>query len=268
MRDERVLLFAPHPDDESLAAGGLLQRFARSGAAVRVVYLTDGENNDWAHRALLKRWRIDDEDRDAYAKLRRRESLDALATIGIDPESAAFLHLPDTRVRAAGASLLPRLRSMIAEFAPTLLVAPSCEDLHTDHVAAAQLIAAAHDPHRIRSLGYVVHGEARRKPVAAIHLTAEEQARKRRAIAAHGSQMILARDRLLRHAGPFEWFYDMNVASSIPGCVRAVKFWCSHVADLRTIATAVERKGRAALGGRAVVGLGTGSPDLLHHERP
>jgi LmbE family N-acetylglucosaminyl deacetylase len=242
MRNERVLLFAPHPDDESIGAGGLLQRLARAGAPVQVVYLTDGEHNDLAHRALLKRWRIDDGDRDAYAALRRGESLDALSTIGIDPAAATFLHLPDTgiadRMRVDHDVLIDQCRALIADFAPTLIIAPSFDDLHADHLAAAQLITAAHDRNHIQLLGYVVHGDTKRKPVAALHLTAEEQLRKRRAIAAHRSQMVLARDRLLRRAGEYEWFYSLTFASSIPACVRTLRFWCSHLCDLRTIATA------------------------------
>src|SRR2546426_6399745 len=39
----RMLLIAPHPDDEVLAAGGLLQHLRAARGALRVVYLTDGE---------------------------------------------------------------------------------------------------------------------------------------------------------------------------------------------------------------------------------
>ena len=39
----RLLVVAPHPDDEVLGAGGLMQRVKATGGAVRVVYLTDGD---------------------------------------------------------------------------------------------------------------------------------------------------------------------------------------------------------------------------------
>src|SRR5262249_9852030 len=45
--NERLLVFAPHPDDDVLACGGLLQRAAAALAAVGVVFVTDGENNPW-----------------------------------------------------------------------------------------------------------------------------------------------------------------------------------------------------------------------------
>jgi len=239
MPADRVLLFAPHPDDESIGAGGLLQRLASAGAAVKIVYMTDGENNDWAHRALLKRWHLDDGDRNAYAALRQREAIDALTEIGIDPLAASFIHLPDTGVaRVDCKSLIGGLRSIIEQFDPTLIVGPSLDDLHPDHAATAHLIAAARDP-RVPSLGYVVHGRTRRPPVAVIHLTETEQRQKRRAIAAHRSQLILGSNRLLRHASEYEHFYD--TAAAKPVSLRRVKFWCSHV-YFRPVATGYPRR--------------------------
>src|SRR6185436_8274566 len=41
--DTRLLIVAPHPDDEILAAGGLIQHLRAANGTLRVVYLTDGE---------------------------------------------------------------------------------------------------------------------------------------------------------------------------------------------------------------------------------
>ncbi|PYI83224.1 MAG: hypothetical protein DMF09_12355, partial [Verrucomicrobia bacterium] len=59
----RLILFAPHPDDESLACSILLQRAVRAGAAIRVVYATDGDDNPWPQRVLERKWRLDATDR-------------------------------------------------------------------------------------------------------------------------------------------------------------------------------------------------------------
>ncbi len=229
MPDPRVLLFAPHPDDESIGAGGLLQHFAARGAVVKIVYITDGENNHWAHRALLKRWRLGRSDRCAYADLRRREALDALAILGIDPAVAEFLHLPDGGV-AVTESLVERFRCVVAEFDPTIIIGPSPDDLHSDHVAVARLIAAARGPRGVFS--YIVHGRRTANPVAAIHLSAAERLRKERAIAAHRSQMILGADRFLRHASEYESFFDPIATRSLPAALRTVTFWCSTLMSL------------------------------------
>ena len=50
------MLFAAHPDDESLACSVVLQRAARAGAEIRVVYVTDGENNPWPQRVLERKF--------------------------------------------------------------------------------------------------------------------------------------------------------------------------------------------------------------------
>ena len=55
---DRLLMLAPHPDDEALAAGGLLQRAIGADAEVRILYVTSGENNPWAQRANEWRWRL------------------------------------------------------------------------------------------------------------------------------------------------------------------------------------------------------------------
>ena len=46
------MLIAPHPDDEALACSVILQKAVRAGAAIRVVYVTDGDDNPWPQRAL------------------------------------------------------------------------------------------------------------------------------------------------------------------------------------------------------------------------
>ena len=74
----RLLVFAPHPDDESLACGILLQNAVEAGAAILVIYVTDGENNPWPQRYLSRRWRLNAAARQRWAKLRRKEALAAL----------------------------------------------------------------------------------------------------------------------------------------------------------------------------------------------
>src|SRR5438105_15586989 len=44
---DRVMVIAPHPDDEVIATGGVLALAASRGARVRVVYVTDGGHNPW-----------------------------------------------------------------------------------------------------------------------------------------------------------------------------------------------------------------------------
>ena len=49
----RLLVLAPHPDDEALGAAGLIARVANGGGAVHVVLLTSGDGFPEAVEALL-----------------------------------------------------------------------------------------------------------------------------------------------------------------------------------------------------------------------
>jgi len=62
------MLIAPHPDDEAVACGIILHRALLKGAIVRVVYITDGDNNPWPQRLLEKKWGLNAGDRKRYQK--------------------------------------------------------------------------------------------------------------------------------------------------------------------------------------------------------
>jgi len=207
---ERTLVIAPHPDDESIAAGGLLQRAMGAGAEVRVVFVTDGDNNPWPLRYLKKKVLINDADRAEWGALRRDESRRALAALSVPPTAALFLGYPDRmltrQARSGDLQALDALRAIIDDFAPTLLVVPSAFDLHPDHRVIAWF---AHTAARERQIiTYVIHGHPPHERLAfRLDLTAEEAARKRAAIECHQSQLVLSRTRFLSYARPFEEFH-------------------------------------------------------------
>ena len=172
-RDSRFLLFAPHPDDESLACGILLQRAVEAGAAIGVVYLTDGENNPWPQRCLSRRWRLNAADRQRWAKLRRREALAALRLLGVSPEDARFLGWPDQGLarlfQAESALVLAQLRYLIRDWTPSDVIGPDRGDRHTDHGAVGLMLDAlfAHQASAFQGLcrwSYIVHGRHAEHP--------------------------------------------------------------------------------------------------------
>jgi LmbE family N-acetylglucosaminyl deacetylase len=218
-RADRLLVLAPHPDDETLATGGLLQRAQAAGAEVRVLFVTDGENNPWAQRATERRWRIAGADRERWGERRRGEALAALACLGISPWQTAFLGFPDQGIHglllAGDEDLAETLGGEIERFRPTLLVAPSLEDLHPDHsalavfvrLALARLDATLRPP---RERQFIVHHDG---PLAVsgrgarLDLAPEECGRKRRAILCHASQLRLRRGALLSFAAAAELYF-------------------------------------------------------------
>ena len=207
----RVMLFAPHPDDESLATGIYLQRAVAVGAAVRVVYATDGERNCWPQRVLEGKVRLREMDRRRWGARRQAEALAALRTLGVGPKSVEFLSLPDqgvTDLLLEGCSeTLQRLASTISAWHPTHLLMPSTADTHPDHSGLAVLLRVVIDDylpplHRMTHLHYLVHGTSEHFARSAHDLLCNplERKTKRCAIACHFTQVALSRRRFLAYA--------------------------------------------------------------------
>jgi LmbE family N-acetylglucosaminyl deacetylase len=209
-----LLLFAPHPDDESLACSILLQRAVRAGAAVRVVYVTDGDDNPWPQRVLERKWRLNASDRRRWGRLRRTEALAALRVLGVDGSAARFLSLPDQKLTAmlmSGCqSALEHFAATIADWRPTDLLVPSISDTHPDHSALAVMLRLVlsesfSDPMATGQTtvwSYVVHG---RSPAffdraGTIRQSQREAATKLQAIRCHKTQLKLSRKRFLAYA--------------------------------------------------------------------
>lgn len=214
--DARVLVLAPHPDDESLAAAGLIRRAHAHGAHVSVAFASDGENNPWPQRALERRVWIGARQRVAWGARRRAEADAALRILGVDPAHVHRLGWPDGGVTwmllDRAASMLDSLRALIARERPTVLVLPDLADRHPDHGALHVLVELAlHDMQASRRpicFSYLLHGRspAGRPPRAVLALDGAEIACKQRAIAAHASQMALSRRRFMRFASVTETF--------------------------------------------------------------
>lgn len=214
--DARLMVLAPHPDDESLAAGGLIQRALALGVAVSVVFITDGENNPWPQRLLERRVWIGARQRVAWATRRRAEADAALRALGAQGVGLQRLGWPDGgitwKLLADTAAMRSALQVLIERERPTVLVLPDLVDRHPDHSAIHVLVEmvfqAMPDAIKPACLGYLLHGRARPgMPQRAVFaLNEAEQRRKRDAVAAHASQTALSRGRLMRFVSPTESF--------------------------------------------------------------
>lgn len=199
----RVMVVAPHPDDESLATGGLLCAISNASAAIRVIFLTNGDNNPWPQRVIERRWRIGGTDRLRWGTRRREEALQALEILKIAEEAACFLSYPDQgltdMLMEGNKEPVEKLASLLEDFCPTLLITPALNDFHPDHSAAAAFIHQAIGLSAFNSTGlqwfeYLVHtgnGLAFASENVAFPLSRDQAARKRSAIACHTSQTAL-----------------------------------------------------------------------------
>ncbi len=217
------MLIAPHPDDEALACSVILQQAVRAGAAIRVVYVTDGDDNPWPQRALERRWSLSPSDRKRWGKLRRAEALAALCVLDISPADVQFLALPDQGLtdlllRDCDRALA-RITRVIDDWSPTDILAPSPFDIHPDHNAVAvmmRLIFADLAP-RISQWNYLVHGRSPAffERAAELSPSESETAKKREAIRCHQTQIKLSRRRFLGYAARLERFLSIERESAV-----------------------------------------------------
>jgi LmbE family N-acetylglucosaminyl deacetylase/glycosyltransferase involved in cell wall biosynthesis/GT2 family glycosyltransferase len=119
----RVLVLAPHADDEVFGCGASLHLLAHAGAAITVIIATDG-----AHGGAES-----DAEREA-------ESCAAAKVLGYPAPS--FWRLPDRGVRY-GEALVTRIRDAIESTDAELVFAPALSELHPDHQTVALTTAEA-----------------------------------------------------------------------------------------------------------------------------
>src|SRR5712664_3781285 len=74
-KDDRIVIVAPHPDDEILGAGGLIQAALAVGADVRVIYLTNGDHNQVAFKLYKLDLHLSAKEYLAFGEKRRQEAL-------------------------------------------------------------------------------------------------------------------------------------------------------------------------------------------------
>ncbi|GAA5034929.1 hypothetical protein GCM10023258_36270 [Terrabacter aeriphilus] len=130
----RLVVVAAHPDDETLAAGGLIALAAAAGLEVCLVLLTDGEGSHPASPTTTS---------DELARLRVEESREALRLLAPHARLER-LGLPDGSVAEHVDHVVTTIVDLVREDGPeTLLVAPWRADGHTDHDAAGRAAAVA-----------------------------------------------------------------------------------------------------------------------------
>ena len=128
----RTLVIAPHPDDETLGAGGTIARLARTGHDVRVAVVTTGRLSDYPASEVA---------------VVRSEAEQAHALLGV--KETSWLDLPAARVaETPRRTLNAALQDVVSRTSPTALLLPFVGDVHVDHQLIFQAAMVAARPHQ------------------------------------------------------------------------------------------------------------------------
>ena len=94
---DRILIFAPHPDDETIATGGVIQKAVAMGLPIHAVFLTYGDNNETSFMVYRKRPVAPGKAVVQMGLVRHDEGVAATGVLGLRPDQLTFLGYPDFR---------------------------------------------------------------------------------------------------------------------------------------------------------------------------
>jgi LmbE family N-acetylglucosaminyl deacetylase len=136
----RIVVLAPHMDDEVFGCGGTLARAVASGSEVRVLFITDGSRGYDPARAsgLSQSARLEFERTLVVARKAEARHAAAILRLG----EPVFLDLPDGRAGATPGAA-ERLACALRQLAPEALFVPFFTDPHPDHWATNRLLVDA-----------------------------------------------------------------------------------------------------------------------------
>jgi len=183
---DRILILAPHCDDETLGAGGTIAAARAAKVPVRIVFLTNGDGSRSTQIAEGAR-HLSLRGGGSYqqlARLRQREAVAAARELGVAARDVVFLGYPDggtqalwethwsprnlyrspytgtdhspypnSRTRHApycGAQVLRDVTAVVADWKPTVVITTNPSDTHPDHWAAYAYAAAALESLRLK----------------------------------------------------------------------------------------------------------------------
>jgi len=165
--EDRILILAPHPDDEILGCCGVIEKAIEMKLPLRIVFFTYGDNNQWSFLVYRKHPVLRPKAARGMGLVRHDEALAADQMLGVPLEHLTFLGYPDfctlniwyahwgdrppsrsmlTEVKAVpyanafrpgvpykGEEVLQDLETILREFKPTKIFVSHPGDHHPDH---------------------------------------------------------------------------------------------------------------------------------------
>jgi N-acetylglucosamine malate deacetylase 1 len=133
-----TVIIAPHPDDETFGAGGLIAIKKKAGISVKVIFLTMGEaSHKWCCN-------ISPEE---LIKERRKQAISACQTLGLEANDLIWLNLRDGNIPKNGELGFDKAVFMLKEeliiLSPEEIYCPHPFDGLRDHEATNQVVNVA-----------------------------------------------------------------------------------------------------------------------------
>jgi len=188
---DRILIIAPHIDDEIISSGGLIQEALSRKAKIKIVYLTNGDNNYLSVININKNLQENPNNFINLGQKRMKEAKEATKVLGLTMDDLIFLGYPDNGLKNLlrenfltaythkafklnynpytgtykeqqlykGINLFNDLKEIIMDYQPTIIILPHPRDANPDHSAGYYFTLSALEETEIRPhlFAYLVH---------------------------------------------------------------------------------------------------------------
>jgi len=132
---ERIIVFAPHPNDETFGCGGTIAKKIKEGYEVLIVLLTDGRNLLHAVLGIES-----DPSPEEVRKIRREEVMRATKILGVPNKNLLFLDFDDGSLKEHEEEVVERITKILEEYSPVEIYVPYIKDSHPDHKATNRIV--------------------------------------------------------------------------------------------------------------------------------
>jgi LmbE family N-acetylglucosaminyl deacetylase len=153
----KIVVFAPHPDDELIAVGGTLLKWIEKGHEIHIIYVSDGRTAYTFERKRgnlieAKETQITEEE---LATVRKDEIQTVRKFIGLPKENIYVLDYPSHQLRKYSEKAIKEVKVIIRD--ADRIVIPSNNNSHTDHQNTYKIATSAAKELNLRDLEFYVY---------------------------------------------------------------------------------------------------------------
>lgn len=137
--DRTIYIFAPHPDDETLACGGTIVKKTAQGYEIKIAVMTDGSHS---HSTVLGIW--SDPTPGELAEIRKQELFEATGILGVPPGNVFFLGAEDGFLSQDENDMIEEVKTLLQKDQTiSEIYLPHPQDQHKDHRATNRIVLKA-----------------------------------------------------------------------------------------------------------------------------
>jgi len=137
----RVLVLAPHPDDDVIGCGGAILYHLKNEDPVKVIYLTDGSGG-----LPQQKMRLAPSEKRELKDKREDEAKQAAQALGL--QDLVFWRFADGKF-TLNKTTLKLMQGVLGDYRPEIIYAPAFSDPNSDHIETTKLLVEA-----IKTLGF------------------------------------------------------------------------------------------------------------------